>query len=47
MGGVKISENPSIRFSDRPNGANSFYAEAVGTSGRAFRREWPADDPPR
>lgn len=45
-GGISISENPSIRFSYRPNGAQSFRAEVVDTNNRVFRGEWPADDPP-
>jgi sulfur-oxidizing protein SoxY len=45
-GGIAISENPSIRFSYRPNGAKSFRAEVVDTNDRVFRGEWPADDPP-
>lgn len=45
-GGISISENPSIRFSYRPNGAKSFRAEVVDTNDRVFRGEWPADDPP-
>jgi sulfur-oxidizing protein SoxY len=45
-GGLSISENPSIRFSYRPNGAKSFRAEVVDTNDRVFRGEWPADDPP-
>jgi sulfur-oxidizing protein SoxY len=45
-GGIAISENPSIRFSYRPNGAKSFRAEVVDTNDRVFRGEWPADNPP-
>jgi sulfur-oxidizing protein SoxY len=45
-GGIAISENPSIRFNYRPNGASSFRAEVVDTNDRVFRGEWPADDPP-
>jgi len=45
-GGISISENPSIRFSYRPNGAKSFRAEVIDTNDRVFRGEWPADDPP-
>ena len=45
-GGISIAENPSIRFSYRPNGAKRFRAEAIDTNERAFRGEWPADDPP-
>ena len=44
-GGISISENPSIRFSYRPNGAKRFRAEAVDTNDRVFRGEWPADEP--
>jgi sulfur-oxidizing protein SoxY len=45
-GGIAISENPSIRFSYRANGAKSFRAEVIDTNDRVFRGEWPADDPP-
>lgn len=45
-GGISISENPSIRFSYRSNGAKSFRAEVVDTNDRVFRGEWPADNPP-
>jgi sulfur-oxidizing protein SoxY len=45
-GGISISENPTIRFSYRSNGAKSFRAEVVDTNNRVFRGEWPADDPP-
>ena len=45
-GGIAISENPSIRFNYRSNGAKSFRAEVVDTNDRVFRGEWPADDPP-
>jgi sulfur-oxidizing protein SoxY len=44
-GGISVSENPSIRFSYRPNGAKSFRAEVVDTNDRVFRGEWPADAP--
>lgn len=41
-GGISISENPSIRFTYRPNGAASFRAEAVDTEKHVFKGEWPA-----
>jgi len=42
-GGISISENPNIRFSYRPNGANVFRAEAIDTEGHVFKDEWPAE----
>jgi sulfur-oxidizing protein SoxY len=42
-GGISISEDPNIRFSYLPNGAATFQVEAVDTSGRIFKGEWPAE----
>jgi len=42
-GGISISEDPNIRFSYLPNGAATFEVEAVDTSGRIFKGEWPAE----
>jgi sulfur-oxidizing protein SoxY len=41
--GISISEDPNIRFSYLPNGATTFQVEAVDTSGRVFKGEWPAE----
>jgi sulfur-oxidizing protein SoxY len=40
--GISISEDPNIRFSYLPNGAATFRAEAVDTSGHVFKGEWAA-----
>jgi len=40
--GISISENPNFRFTYVPDGATMFKVEARDTSGRVFRREWPA-----
>jgi sulfur-oxidizing protein SoxY len=42
-GGISLSEDPNIRFSYVPNGADSFRAEARDTENQVFRGEWPAD----
>jgi sulfur-oxidizing protein SoxY len=42
-GGISISENPNIRFSYMPNGANTFRAEADDTEGHVFKDEWPVE----
>jgi sulfur-oxidizing protein SoxY len=42
-GGIAISEDPNIRFNYRPNGAAKFRAEAVDTSQKMFRDEWPIE----
>lgn len=42
-GGISISEDPNIRFTYVPNGANHFRAEARDTKGRVFKAEWPAE----
>jgi sulfur-oxidizing protein SoxY len=42
-GGIAISEDPNIRFNYRPNGAANFRVEAVDTSKKMFRDEWPVE----
>ena len=42
-GGIAISEDPNIRFNYRPNGAAMFRVEAVDTSQKMFRDEWPIE----
>ena len=42
-GGIAISEDPNIRFNYRPNGAARFRVEAVDTSQKMFRDEWPIE----
>jgi sulfur-oxidizing protein SoxY len=42
-GGISISEDPNFRFTYRPNSGTTFHAEAKDTTGKVFRREWPAD----
>jgi sulfur-oxidizing protein SoxY len=42
-GGIAISEDPNIRFNYRPNGAAKFRVEAVDTSRKIFRDEWPVE----
>ena len=42
-GGIAISEDPNIRFNYRPNGAAKFRVEAVDTSRKIFRDEWPIE----
>ncbi len=39
--GISISENPSFRFSYRPNGATEFRAEARDSTGKVFRDRFP------
>lgn len=41
-GGISISENPSIRFTYRPNGSAPYRVEAIDTSKDVFKGEWPA-----
>jgi len=41
-GGISISENPSLRFTYRPNGAASFRVQAADTEKHVFKGEWPA-----
>ncbi len=40
--GISISENPSIRFDYRPNGAKMFRVEAVDSTGNKFQASFPA-----
>jgi len=40
-GGISIAQNPSLRFTFVPNGAN-FRAEATDTEKHAFKGSWPA-----
>ncbi len=42
-GAISISEDPNIRFTYRPNGAERFRAEARDTKGRVFKAEWPVE----
>jgi sulfur-oxidizing protein SoxY len=44
-GSIGLSEDPNIRFSYRPNGAEKLRAEAVDTSNNAFKGEWPLERP--
>ena len=41
-GGISISENPSVRFTYRPNGAKTFRAQAIDTDKHVYKGEWPA-----
>jgi len=43
QGGIAISEDPNLRFNYRPNGADTFRAEAVDTSEETFRDQWRID----
>jgi sulfur-oxidizing protein SoxY len=40
-GGISIAQNPSLRFTFVPNGAN-FRVEATDTEKHAFKGSWPA-----
>jgi sulfur-oxidizing protein SoxY len=40
-GGISISQNPSLRFTFVPNGAD-FRVEASDTDRHVFRGQWPA-----
>jgi sulfur-oxidizing protein SoxY len=42
-GAISISEDPNIRFTYMPNGADHFHAEARDTKGRMFKAEWPVE----
>jgi sulfur-oxidizing protein SoxY len=42
-GAISISEDPNIRFTYTPNGADHFRAEARDTKGRMFKAEWPVE----
>ena len=41
--GISMSENPQLRLDYQPNGAKSFRAEVVDSSGAVFAQEWPAE----
>jgi len=41
-GGISLSEDPSIRFSFTPNGAERFVVRAVDTNGEEFLGSFPA-----
>jgi sulfur-oxidizing protein SoxY len=41
-GGISISENPTFRFSFRPNDAKTFRVEAADSDGRHFQGSFPA-----
>lgn len=43
-GGISISEDPSIRFFFRPNGADSLSIEARDTDGQAFAQSFPISE---
>ncbi|PPQ38641.1 quinoprotein dehydrogenase-associated SoxYZ-like carrier [Rhodopila globiformis] len=42
-GGISISENPSFRFSFRPNGGKSFRVEGADSTGKRFSGTFPVD----
>jgi sulfur-oxidizing protein SoxY len=42
-GGISISENPSFRFSFRPNAAKTFRVEGADSTGKRFSATFPAD----
>ncbi len=42
-GAISISEDPNIRFTYVPNGADHIRAEARDTKGRVFKAEWPVE----
>jgi sulfur-oxidizing protein SoxY len=42
-GGISISENPSFRFSFRPNQGKTFRVEAADSGGRQFSATFPGD----
>ncbi len=41
-GGISISENPSFRFSFRPDGGKTFRVDAADSGGRRFSATFPA-----
>jgi sulfur-oxidizing protein SoxY len=43
-GGISLSEDPSFRFSYKPNGAKTIRVEAHDNLGGVFKGEWPVDD---
>ena len=45
VGGISISEDPTIRFDYRPNGADAIHVTAVDTDGRTFRESFATDGP--
>jgi sulfur-oxidizing protein SoxY len=42
-GGISLSEDPNIRFTYIPNGAETISVEAVDTEQKVFRSDWPAE----
>ena len=40
-GGISLSEDPNIRFSYRPTGAETIAASATDTEGKTFTSSWP------
>src|SRR5258705_10012466 len=43
-GGISISEDPNIRFTDVSTEPNGFHAEGKDTDGHLFQKEWKVDD---
>ena len=43
-GGISLSEDPSFRFTYRPNG-DPIRVEATDTEGAVFAEEWPTEVP--
>jgi sulfur-oxidizing protein SoxY len=43
-GGISLSEDPSFRFSYKPNGAKTIRVTAHDNEGGVFEGEWPVDD---
>ncbi len=39
-GAISLSENPSVRFKFRPNGARTLSARAEDTEGKVFEKSW-------
>ena len=44
-GGISLSEDPNIRFTYRPNGAETISVTATDTEQHEFKGSWPADAP--
>jgi sulfur-oxidizing protein SoxY len=42
-GGISLSEDPNIRFTYRPTGAETLRAEAADTENHVFKGEWPVE----
>jgi sulfur-oxidizing protein SoxY len=42
-GGISLSEDPNIRFTYRPTGAETLRAEAADTDNHVFKSEWPVE----